>query len=1248
MHESTNYEAAPRSLVDVVRGWARIQSEKRAYRFLADGSRESARLTYGELDERARAIAARMQALGLEGERALLLYPPGLEFVAAFLGCLYGGVVAIPASLGRANQPMSRLRAIAADSRPRAVLTVAERLPDTAQWPARIPELEGFLGLATDDLPSELAGSWRDPSTGPNDLAFLQYTSGSTATPKGVMVTHANLIHNSSLIQRAFGTVRDGEGVSWLPVHHDMGLIGGVLQTIYCGASSTLMAPAAFLQRPLRWLDAISRTGALVSGGPNFAYELCARKATPERIAGLDLSGWRVAFNGSEPVRADSLERFAAAFASCGFRREALLPCYGMAETTLLVSAGQWQAPPVIVAVDPAALEQGHAEPAQEVSAARDIVGCGTIAEGLDIAIVDPDTGARLLHDRIGEIWVSGPSVAAGYWGRLEETRATFEAHLPESVGVTYLRTGDLGFVRAGELFVTGRLKDMIIIRGRNVYPQDIEWTAARSHPRLRPDGGAAFGVEIAGQERLVIVHEVEPRQTDALLDAVIRAVRDAVAAEHELDVYAVSLIPAPTLPRTSSGKVRRHACREQWLSGSLDELARSVIDPVESRPEATRHIYGAAPHGARDIREWLVTRLAAALGIAAAEIDPERHLAGTGLSSVQVISLTGELEEWLDRPLAPTLVYEYPTLDELSRYLAGELDAPQHSEPARPLARATEPIAIIGIGCRFPGGADGPEAFWRLLHDGVDAVGTAPAGRWADNPDTRAGGFLQDVEFFDAERFGLAPREASLMDPQQRLLLEVASQAFEDAGHPPQALAGSAVAVFVGISSNDYGIRLQSVADVEGGHLLTGNARSIAANRISYAFDLRGPSMAIDTACSSSLVAVHMACEALQDGEATLALAGGVNLVLAPEISDALGRGGFLSPEGRCKAFDASADGYVRGEGCGLVVLKPLATALVDGDAIYAVIRGGAVNQDGRTSGLTVPNRRAQEAVLRDAYRKAGVDPAQVNYVEAHGTGTLLGDPIEAKALSAVLRPGRRPDHPCLIGSVKTNLGHLEAAAGIAGLIKVTLALHHRELPQGLHFDRPNPHVPFESLGLRVLREASPWPACEGPPLAGVSSFGFGGSNAHLVLEGVAPATHETVERPSRTPCRDWNRRRFWLDQDEEASARRQAAALSTEDGDWRALPPDGQLEWLVRLIREKVALGLEQDAAEIATDRPLDILGVDSLTAMEVKWAVEDSLGRTLPTESLTDSPTIVQLAERAIKHLETAVGRSRVASR
>ncbi len=518
------------------------------------------------------------------------------------------------------------------------------------------------------------------------------------------------------------------------------------------------------------------------------------------------------------------------------------------------------------------------------------------------------------------------------------------------------------------------------------------------------------------------------------------------------------------------------------------------------------------------EIRGVLTERLAARLKIDARDLDPRERFSRYGLDSAGATALIAELSAELGRTLSPTLVWAHPSVDELARHLAAGDTAPVASVaagwPPR-TARTEDPIAIVGMSCRFPGAPD-PRAYWRLLCDGVDATRTVPPDRWdADawyDPDpqapgtinTRRGAFLDRIDQFDPLFFGISPREAAEMDPQQRMMLELAWEALEDAGIPPRSLAGTKAGVFVGVIVRDYADLHRASGAPVTSHTGPGTSLSIVANRISYVLGLRGPSLSVDTACSSSLVSVHLACQSLREGESTVALAGGVNLMLYPGMTVELTKFGGLSGDGRCKAFDARADGFARGEGAGLVVLKPLAKALADGDPVYCVIRGGAVNNDGFSNGLTAPNPQAQIEVLTDAYARAGVDPSRVHYVEAHGTGTQLGDPIEARALSAVLCAGRDPERPLVVGSAKTNVAHLEGAAGIAGLIKLALAIRHRTVPPSLHFERPNPDIPFEELRLRVQTALGPWPAEEGLAIGGVSSFGWGGTNCHLILEEI------------------------------------------------------------------------------------------------------------------------------------------------
>ena len=561
----------PSTLVELLRHRVRCQADDIAFIYLVDGEDQQVQITYRELDRQARAIGAWLESLGLVGQRALLLYPAGLEFIAAFFGCLYAGVIAVPVYPPRRNRSMARIQAVADDAGAKVALTTDVVLQRIESLIDETPHLKSLTWLATSHVPQGMDDRWAMPDVHGDTLAFLQYTSGSTGAPKGVVLNHANLVHNSALIAYAFEHTRSGLGVFWLPSYHDMGLIGGILQPMYVGRPNVLMSPMSFLQKPYRWLSAISRFGGSTSGGPNFAYELCMQRITPEQRATLDLSSWQVAFNGAEPVRAETIETFSETFAPCGFRREAFYPCYGLAEATLIVSGGYAKQPPIIRHFDTAALSNDQAVEANgDGRHARPLVGCGQTLRDQRIVVADPETLTACPPERTGEIWVSGPSVAQGYWQQPAATEAIFHAYLKDSGEGPFLRTGDLGFMRDGELFVTGRLKDLIIVRGVNYYPQDIELTIGECNPRLRTDSGAAFTVEVDGHERLVIVQEVE-RRNQGNFASVFDAIRRAVLREHELTVEAIVLIRTGSIPKTSSGKIQRHACRNGYLDGSLE-----------------------------------------------------------------------------------------------------------------------------------------------------------------------------------------------------------------------------------------------------------------------------------------------------------------------------------------------------------------------------------------------------------------------------------------------------------------------------------------------------------------------------------------------------------------------------------------------------------------------------------------------------------------------------------------------------
>jgi acyl-CoA synthetase (AMP-forming)/AMP-acid ligase II len=559
-------------MAEVLRMWAGRTPDATAFSFLVDGEEEGPPLTYGGLDREARAVAVALRDVCGPGDRALLVYAPGLAFVSAFFGCQYAGVVPVPAYPPRPDRlapSWHALAALAADCRPAVVLADCAVAP-FVPGPGAAPALPDVPRLVTDDLDPSLARRWREPVVAADDLAILQYTSGSTAAPKGVTVTHRSLMHNQAMILRAFEHAGPGGGVCWLPPYHDMGLVGGLLQVVYHGAWCRLMSPVALLQDPLRWLRAVTRFRADTSGGPNFAYDLCVQRLTPAQRAGLDLSHWSVAAIGSEPISPATMERFAEAFGPCGFRPEAFVPCYGLAEATLLVTSGPKAAAPVVRAFDSAGLEAGSAIPAGPGSLARTLAGCGHPWLGQEVRIIDPEARVRCPDGRVGEVWVRGPSVARGYWGRPEETERTFRARLADSGDGPYLRTGDLGVLVDGELFVTGRLKDVIIVRGRNHYPQDVEATVQAVHPGLRPGCGAVFEETRGGRPGVVVMQELDRRHRGLDVRRLTADIRQAVAERHDLQVHDVRLLEPGGVPKTSSGKVRRQACRAAYASDQL------------------------------------------------------------------------------------------------------------------------------------------------------------------------------------------------------------------------------------------------------------------------------------------------------------------------------------------------------------------------------------------------------------------------------------------------------------------------------------------------------------------------------------------------------------------------------------------------------------------------------------------------------------------------------------------------------
>ena len=639
------------NLVELLRRRALNQPEQTAYKFLFDGEAVGPSLTYAALDRRVRAVAAHLQQLNAAGERVLLLYPPGLDYIVAYFGCLCAGAIAVPAYAPRQNRHLARVQAIAADAQARFALTTKTLLSQAATVLESESGLVQVHLIASDCIPQELADEWVEIEIVSAALAHLQYTSGSTATPKGVMVTHGNLMHNSEYIAQGFDHSSQSVSLTWLPHFHDMGLLDGIIQPLYNGFPAFLMSPTTFLQQPYLWLQAITRFGVTHTGGPNFAYDLCVRSISDEQLATLDLSSWRVAYNGAEPVRSESLERFADRFASRGFRRSAFYPAYGLAEATLKVTGGTSSSEPLFLVTQADALKQNRVVEAKtDEPGATTLTGVGRPSLGTTVRIINPDTLTEYQPGHIGEIWTAGPSVARGYWNCPEETEETFHAYVSDTGEGPFLRTGDLGFIKDGELYVTGRLKDLIIIRGLNHYPQDIELTVDQSNRFVRPGCGAAFSVEVDGEERLVVVQELGRRQPPDMAE-VIADIRRAIAEQHEMQAHTVVLVKLGSVPKTSSGKIQRRACRAAFLAGELDVITSDVLTEETAETAAVsldRETLLAIDPNERlvALESYLLANAARALKIDPEQLNVNQALTSFGIDSLMAVELKNRVEQ--------------------------------------------------------------------------------------------------------------------------------------------------------------------------------------------------------------------------------------------------------------------------------------------------------------------------------------------------------------------------------------------------------------------------------------------------------------------------------------------------------------------------------------------------------------------------------------------------------------------------
>ncbi|MDP9793203.1 amino acid adenylation domain-containing protein [Catenuloplanes nepalensis] len=1040
--------------------------------------------TCAELYHDALAVAGGLHERGLRpGDPALLIVEDGAEFLPLFWGAVFAGVVPVP-------------------------------LPPEPGRVAAVAELLGGPPRIGDGAPVRAAPLPAPVPVHGDDLAFLQFSSGSTGTPKGVELTHGNVAANLEQAARAAVLRADDVVVTWMPYFHDMGLIGTHLVPLHRRCKQVRIDPMTFAKRPEVWLRTAERHRATVLSAANFALALTNRRVRPEVLDDLDLSSVRLMIVGAEPISPAVWRTFIERMARARLRPEAPQPVYGLAEATVAVTCPPVGEPAVPVRLSRAALARGVALPAAPDDAtAAELMDVGHPVHGCAIRVVD-DADQPVDDSIVGHIQVRGPNVTRGYHRAPEAT----EAAMIDG----WLRTGDIGFVRDGRLCVTGRHKDVVFVHGRTFHAADLEQVAAAT-PGLGNGPLAVVGTTDGTRERVVVF-----LSTPAVRDRpeVAGRVRARVAEALGYAAVEVQVVPSGAFARTTSGKLRRQALRDRL--GPAPDSA-----PVPAAPAVVPVVIGELEKTVRAV--W-----ARVLDIPEDRIGRDDRFLAIGGSSVAAMEVLALLEDALGRTLDPALLRDCATVAEL----ADRLSRPEPPRPSRPVppaavrpddttatrphdttatrphdTTATRPhdttatwphdttavrpdraaavrpddIAVVGMACRFPD-ADTPEGFWANLVAGRDSV--TEGTRW---PGGGPGAFLSGPALFDAEFFGIGADEARLLDPHARIFLELAHEALERAGYAGPRRHDHRIGVFVAVGESDYPALAQR-AGAAGAHALTGTLRNLAGARVAHLLDLRGPAIAIDTACSSALVALHTARRALAAGDCDVAVVGGVNLNLTGTGERLLGEARALSPSGRCRAFAADADGFVPGEGGAALVLTRM--GYDPGDRVLAVVRGTAVNNDGRSLSLMAPNPLRQREVIAAAYRDSGVDPADVSYVEAHGTGTAIGDSTEARSLAFAFPP-LRDGRPRLLGSVKTNVGHLLNSAGLPGLVKVILALRHREIPPSLHHDRPSPRFDLAGAGFEVVTTRRSW---TGPAVAGVNGFGFGGTNAHVILAAAPP----------------------------------------------------------------------------------------------------------------------------------------------
>ena len=1069
-------------------------------------------INYNELKSLALNWLAHLQAMGVKSEDKIILVTDDLAVATSvFWACIIGKIIIVPIASPTNSEGEKKIRNIhellgnawcLSDINFDDIIFPTDSLPsvidsssDNIQSANRILRVADYIDSNHCKYPI-LPDNW---ST--EDIVMLQFSSGSTGAPKGVILTNRNLLTNTfAIVSNLSVDPQRDTFLSWMPLTHDFGLIFSHILPVIYRISQVLIPTKLFVRNPLIWMQKISDKNATITAAPDYSYRYFLKRLKINSNYEWNLSKLRCIANGAEPISSDLVRQFLKKLEHFGLNPNSMTAGYGLAENTLTATMVPWGEGLQSIRVERRSLTPGKRIKLTESTVdVVELCDLGVPALSVELRITD-NNEVVLSEEMVGNIEIAGPSVTQGYFNAEDATRAAISSE-------SWLDSGDLGFIKGGRLFITGRKKDVIIINGVNYYPQDIERIVS-GIDGIEENMVAACAVIIPFENREGLALFVRSRRgVDSFLE-LVDTLEDHILSNMGLPLdYCLEV---KQIPKTTSGKVQRFLLRQQFSMGAFDNQIREqqTVRQIKSMASVS-----PLQTDANLIRAKLVREVARFL--------PNENWSESnrfdiswldlGFTSLMLVELVRRINRALNADLQISALFDFPNINLLTAHLSQQIH-PRSSEN-QTSRRMESDVAIIGMAVRLPGRVCTLEEFWKLLIDEHDATILLPESRssaiFSNSTDNLRGGYLNDGEQFDCRFFNLTPVEAEAMDPRQRMLLTMSWEAFEHAGLDPASLRGSPVAVYTGISGTDSMIKRAGAGQSStlGPYSLTGSAISIASGRLSFIFGFEGPNLTVDTACSSSMAAVHMAVKSLRSGDCELALATSVNLILNTDVHLGLMQMGALSSDGRCKPFDASANGYARGEGGGAVVLKLMDKALADGDRVLAVIRGISLNHDGATNGLTAPSGLSQQKVVRQALTDARISPIEVDYVEAHGTGTSLGDPIEVMALAAVHCDRKLTDTPLWLGSVKSNVAHLEAAAGMASLAKLILAMEHGVIPSSLHVKNLNPMVPWDSIPVKVSNVSLPWPKKHAGKarMAGLSSFGMSGTNVHLILEQCA-----------------------------------------------------------------------------------------------------------------------------------------------